>query len=358
MEVTIFGQKAKLHLRDMMNFNFIRTKSFGIDLGNNNTLITDSQKVLVAERSCIVMDRDRQHVKAIGDEAYEMFEKTHALLKPVKPLRGGVIADQTNAERMIRGLVEKACGPRTVFGRYDHIISGVPFDTTHVERMAVRNSLEQFNSNTVSLLYEPLAAALGMDLNIAEPDGKMIVDIGGGITEIVIISLSGIAAFHSLHAAGDTMDEDIRDHFRQRHHMLIGAKTAEELKIRLGTVRTQGLPADAKLSVKGKDLQSGIPVTSWVHPEEIAGILWKTFERIETAMIQTLEKCPPELAADIYNNGIHITGGNARLKGIKERFERKLKLPIHIDENALLSVTKGLGKALADPKKYTAVLQK
>jgi rod shape-determining protein MreB len=195
-----------------------------------------------------------------------------------------------------------------------------------------------------------------MDLDITEPDGKMVVDIGGGITEIVVISLSGIACFQSIKAAGDTMDEEIQHYFRRKYNMAIGLKTAEQVKIQVGAVADKIENAPAPMHVKGKDLMRGIPVTRLIDHVEVAGVLDKSISAIELSIVQTLERCPPELAGDIYGNGIYLTGGNAYLRGLKQRLERKTKLPIHIDPCALHSVSKGIAKTLKDPKKYRTVL--
>jgi rod shape-determining protein MreB len=340
----------------MLNFHFLRRKSFGIDLGNTNTLVSDSEKVLVSQPSYIVLDKTHQSVRAVGSDAYAMFEKTHDQLRPVKPMKAGVIADHTSASKMISALMLQAYGSKTVFNGYDNIISGVPYYTTNVERRALKAALEQFNAHHTYLLYEPLAAALGMGLDIEEPDGKMIVDIGGGITEIVVISLSGIASFQSIKVAGDTMDEEIRHYFRRKYNMSIGLKTAEQVKIQVGAVLENPDEIPASLIVKGKDMMRGIPVMRKINHCEVAGILEKTISSIELGIQQTLEKCPPELAGDIYGNGIYITGGNAMLRGLKERLESKIRIPVHIDPSALTSVSKGVARVLKDPKKYKSVL--
>jgi rod shape-determining protein MreB len=333
-----------------------KNRSFSIDLGNNNTLVADSTRMLLAQPSYIVFNSNHS-VKAVGEQAYEMFEKTHEELTPVKPLRGGVIADFNSASLMIKELVNKAYTQKaSFFSGYDHIISGVPYYTTEVERRALRDAIDQFNPRKRSLLFEPLAAAIGMGLNIQEPDGKMVIDIGGGITEIVIISLSGIAAFQSLKVAGDTFDMNIQDYFRRNFNMSIGLKTAEQVKILAGAVLEEIDPKPEIISVKGKDLMTGIPVTRKIDHREIAFILEKSVASIERSIIQTLETCPPELAADIYQNGMHITGGSSLLRGLKERFEKNMKLPVHLDEQPLSSVSRGIARVLANPKKFTGVL--
>lgn len=339
-----------------MRFNVFRNKSFAIDLGNTNTLVSDAEGVRLSQPTYIVFDMLNDSVKAVGDKAFSMFEKSHHELRPVKPLKGGVIADYDSATRLIRELIKQADTGRTFLNGYDNIISGIPYYTTEVERRALRDAVDQFNARKTSLFYEPLAAAIGIGLDIREPEGKMVIDIGGGITEIVVISLSGVAAFKSTKVAGDTFDAEIQDHFRRAYNMAIGLKTAEQVKIRVGAVSSLLQQAPEPMMVKGKDMVEGIPVTRRIDHSEVAFVLEKSFSSIEHAVLQTLETCPPELAADIYLNGIHVTGGNALLRGLKERLESKVKLPVHIDEDALLSVSKGAAQILRSPSKYKSVL--
>jgi len=333
--------------------------NLAIDLGNSNTLLSDQHNVLLSQPSCLVINQNNNKIEAVGEEAFDMFEKTTADLKSVKPLRGGVIADGESARKMLYAMVSSV-QKKSFFPRgYHYLISGIPYDTTEVEKRALRDALNQFRSRNTLLVYEPLAAALGMNLNIQEPEGKLIVDIGGGITEIVVISLSGIAAFQSIKVAGDTFDEDIRDHFRRNYNMAIGLKTAEQIKVSIGSVldkldvRGQEEPV---MKVKGKDLMEGIPTSRTISSREVASILNKSFSLIEGSIQQTLESCPPELAADIYRSGIYVTGGNAQLHGVKERLVRKFRLPVHIDEHALLSVSKGTAAIIQAPLKYHSVL--
>jgi rod shape-determining protein MreB len=339
----------------MFNFPTLSSKSFAIDLGNNNTLLIDQGGVLSSQPSFIAFDSATHSVKAIGDAAYNMYEKNHTELLPVKPLRGGVIADYESAATMIKEMV-RGIYPSSWRNSFGHIISGVPFATTEVERRALRDALDQFHARKTNLFFEPLAAATGMGLDIRTPEGKMIVDIGGGITEIVVISLSGIAVFHSSKVAGDSFTVEIQDAFRRNFNMSIGFKTAEQVKIQAGLVWPRMKEKPAPVLVRGKDIMEGIPVTRTISSSEVAEILNKPFQSIEEGIIHALEVCPPELAADIYQNGIHITGGGALLHGVRERLEYGLRLPIHIDEEPLLAVSKGIAQALRDPKKFRPVL--
>lgn len=336
--------------------NVFRNKSFALDLGNTNTIVCDKDGIKLSQPSYIVFDSNNHSVKAVGEQAYNIFEKNHDELKTVKPMKGGVIADYDSATRLIRELIRRADTTSGFFNGYDNIISGIPYYTTEVERRALRDAVDQFNARKTSLFYEPLAAAMGIGLDIREPEGKMVIDIGGGITEIVVISLSGVASFQSTKVAGDAFDEEIQDHFRRNYNMAIGLKTAEQIKINVGAVKTKLKETPPPMRVKGKDLIEGIPVTRQIDHSEVAFILEKSFSSIEHCIIQTLETCPPELAADIYLNGIHVTGGNALLRGLKERLEAKVKLPVHIDEDALVSVSKGAALMLRDPKKYRSIL--
>ena len=339
-----------------MNFNFFKNKNVAIDLGNNNTVVSDTDRVLLAQPSYIVFDSESQAVKAVGEKAFNMFEKNHNDLRPIKPLKGGVIADYESASKMIREMLSVAYSTKSFLSGYNNIITGIPYSTTEVERRALRDAFGQFNSRKTYMVYEPIAAALGIGLNINEPDGKMLIDIGGGITEIVVISLSGIAAFQSLKIAGDVFDEEIQDYFRRQYNMAIGLKTAEQVKIQVGSVLDKISNAPAPMRVRGKDMIEGIPVTRTIDHIEVTRILEKSISAIEHAIIQTLETCPPELAADIYQNGIHITGGNSMLRGLKERFEARIELPVHIDIEPLLSVSRGIARTLNDTKKYSSIL--
>ncbi len=332
---------------------FSHTK-IAIDLGNENTLLANEQGIVSSEPSYIVLEEATQRVAAIGTEAYQIFEKQHERLKPIKPLRWGVIADYESARLMMREMVARHYRPRW-WQSFDHVISGVPFSTTAVERRALREALDQFNARKTHLFFEPLAAATGMGLTIQSPEGKMVVDIGGGITEMVVISLSGIAVFHSTKVAGDAFTEAIRDHVRKAHQLIIGFRTAEHLKAALGSVWQQDVGA-ASLNVTGKDVKEGIPSTRTVTAAEVVSVLDKPFQAIEQGIIHTLEVCPPELAADLYQNGIHITGGGALLRGIQQRLKATLRLPVHIDPQPLLSVSHGIRQALREPARFKGVL--
>lgn len=334
---------------------FFKNQSLAIDLGNSNTRMTDADNVLYAQSSCIVFD-SKKSVKAIGDEAYKMFEKSHGGFRPVKPLKGGVIADYDSATAMISQMASLARVNKSRFSGFDHIISGVPYSTTEVERRALRDALDLLSPRKRYLLFEPIAAALGMGIDIGQPEGKMIIDIGGGITEIVIVSLSGIVAFQSTKVAGDTFDILIQDHFRRQRGIIIGNQTAERIKLKVGSVLVDLDPEPHPEIISGKDIKTGIPVSNKVGYREIAGVLSGAFEAIERCAQRVLQTCPPELSADIHKNGVYVTGGGALIKGIKPRLESTLQVPIHIDSNPLESVSKGASLTLRNPQRYRAVL--
>ncbi len=331
-------------------------QNLAIDLGNNNTLLTNQSSILLAEPSCMVINKNNNRVEAVGEKAFEMLEKTHHHLKPVKPMKGGVISDGESAKKMLKELVSKVSKPSFLRGGFNYLLSGIPYDTTSVEKRALRDALDQFASRKTFLMYEPLAAALGLGLDIREPEGKLLVDMGGGITEVVVISLSGIAAFQSSKIAGDHLDEEIRDHFRKKYNMAIGLKTAEAVKIKLGCVSDSLARVQNKIAVTGKDLIEGIPVKREISEAELCEVLNSPIQKIEEAIHATLQTCPPELSADIHQSGIYVTGGNGLLKGIRERFEKTFKLPVTIDPNALTSVSKGIARALTTPEKFQSVL--
>lgn len=334
---------------------FSRSGNLAIDLGNTNTLLRDQHHLLLSEPSVLIVDEDSHRIEAVGEQAYAMLEKTHHHLKPIRPLRGGVISDGESAKQMMRALVRKASRPSLLRG-FQFLISGVPYDTTPVEKRALRDTLDQFSARHTHLVHEPLAAALGMGLNIQEPEGKLVVDIGGGITEVVVISLSGVAAFQSVRVAGDTLDEEIQDYFRREHHLAIGLKTAEQLKKELGCVYEPIASSTIGRLVKGKDLREGIPSTRWVSEAEISRVLDRPFRQIESCIHQSLEACPPELAGDLYRTGMFVTGGHARLTGLAERFHKLFQIPVHVDPQALLSVSKGIAHILNRPAAFRSVL--
>lgn len=331
----------------------LTTKKFAIDLGNNKTLLADEQKVLASHPSFVAVDRQLGKPVAVGSEAYRIFEKHPDRMKTVQPLRWGVIADYESARWMIGELVKQHCA-LPWWQSFDHIVAGVPSAATEVEKRALRDALAQFPARRTHILFEPLAAAMGMGLNIHSSDAKLVVDIGGGITEIAVISLSGLVVLRSTKVAGDAMTAAIQDYVRQAHHVTIGWRTAESVKMEIGTVHPHA--PNAQAMAKGKCLREGLPVVIRLSSHELAEVLDRAVQSIEDCLRQVLEVCPPELSADLYQGGIYLTGGGSLLNGIPERIARRIGIPVHVDPHPLVSVGLGIGKALRAPKALGPVL--
>ncbi len=332
-------------------FNFFSSE-IAIDLGTANTLIMYNDQIVVDEPSIVALDRMTGKVLAIGYEAQQMHEKTHENIKTVRPLRDGVIADFTVAEHMIRGMI-KMIHPNKRFMPSNHkMVICIPSGITEVEKRAVRDSAEHAGAKEVYLIPEPMAAAIGIGINVEEPIGHMIVDIGGGTTEIAVIALSGIVSDQSIRIAGDEFNSDILDYMRRQHNLLIGERSAERIKIEVGAALPELDDPPQDIEIRGKDLMTGIPKTISISYREIAHALNKSIMKIEEAILKALEFTPPELSADIYDRGIHITGGGALLRGLDIRLQEKTKLPIHIAEDPLKAVVRGTGIALKNTHKF------
>lgn len=332
-------------------FDFLTT-DIAIDLGTANTLIMYNDQIVVDQPSIVALDRISEKVIAIGLEAQQMHEKTHEKYKTIRPLRDGVIADFTVAEHMIRGMIKLIPANKKLFSTSYRMVICIPSGITEVERRAVKDSAEQAGAKEVHLIAEPMAAAIGIGLNVKEPTGNMIVDIGGGTTEIAVIALSGIVTDQSIRIAGDEFNDDILDYMRKQHNMLIGERSAERIKIEVGAALPEIDSPPQDIEIRGKDLMTGIPKTISISYREVAHALNKSITKIEDAILKALENTPPELSADIYDRGIYLSGGGALLRGLDKRLAEKTKLPVHIAPDPLKAVVRGTGIALKSLDEY------
>lgn len=332
-------------------FDFF-THQIAIDLGTANTLIVFNDEVVVDQPSIIARDRNTKKTIAVGDRAMQMFGKTHENIETIRPLKDGVIADFQAAEEMIRELIKMLYTKKSWFSPAYKMVICIPSGITEVEKRAVFNSAERAGGKENYLIYEPMAAALGIGINIDEPVGNMVVDIGGGTTEIAVISLMGIVQNESIKTAGDSFTNDIIDFVRKDYRILIGERTAENIKIQIGSAITDLDDPPEMMQVNGRGIQDGIPKEITLGYSDIAKCLDKSIIKIEDAIMRALETTPPELASDIYKSGIYLTGGGALLRGLDERLSRRTKLKITIPEDPLKAVVRGTGIALRDTKKY------
>ncbi|MBO8151325.1 MAG: rod shape-determining protein [Candidatus Neomarinimicrobiota bacterium] len=327
------------------------TGDLAIDLGTANTLIYVKGKgVVLNEPSIVAQSAHTGEVVAVGKEAKEMLGKTHKDIVTVRPLKDGVIADFEMTDAMIRGFIRKINISRIARPR---MVICIPSGITEVEKRAVRDSADRANAREVFLVEEPIAAAIGIGIDISEPVGNIIVDIGGGTTEIAVIALNGIVTKQTIRVAGDEMDEAIIQYFKREHNLLIGERTAEWIKCTVGSAMPIN---DTTVSVKGRSLVAGIPKTIEVSSVEIRECLKDTIDLIIDAIKQALESTPPELSSDILDKGIILSGGGALLKGLDQRIRVETGLPVHVAEEPLLSVVRGTGAILENIDRYRDIL--
>ncbi|MBU0475662.1 MAG: rod shape-determining protein [Bacteroidetes bacterium] len=322
-----------------------------MDLGTANTLIFIKGKgIVLNEPSIVAFDRNTKKIIAIGNEAKAMQGREHKEIRVSRPMRDGVIADFEIAEGMIRAFLKRASKGAFSTRR---IVVAIPSGVTEVEKRAVRDSAEHAGAKEVHLIYEPMAAAIGIGIDVEAAAGNMIIDIGGGTTEIAIISLAGIVNQESIRIAGDEMNNAIMQFFKKNYNLLVGERTAEMIKCEVGSAMP--LKEEITIQVKGRDLIGGIPKTTEVSSVEIRDALNENVIQIVEAVKQTLERTPPELSADILDRGIMLTGGGALLKGLDERLKMETKLPVHVAEDPLTAVVRGTGKSIENINKYSKV---
>ncbi len=337
-------------------FNFL-TQEIAIDLGTANTLIIHNDKVVVDEPSIVAVDRMTGKVIAVGKQAQQMHGKTHENIKTIRPLKDGVIADFHAAEHMIRGMIKMINPGRKLFTPSLKMVICIPSGITEVEKRAVRDSAEHAGGKEVYLIHEPMAAAIGIGIDVEEPMGNMIIDIGGGTSEIAVIALGGIVCDKSIRIAGDEFTANIEEYMRRQHNILIGERSAERVKIEVGAAMTEIDNPPPDYAVHGRDLMTGIPKEIYVSYVEIAHALDKSISKIEEAILNALEMTPPELSADIYRTGIYLAGGGSMLRGLDKRISLKTKLPVHIAEDPLRAVARGTGIALKNVDKFPFLMK-
>ena len=316
---------------------FSLTKEIAIDLGTANTIILHNDKIVIDEPSIVAIDKTTQKLKAVGKEAQQMRGRENPNITTIRPLRQGVIADFNAAELMIRGLVKKSSGNRGWFSPSLRMVVGLPSGSTEVEIRAVRDSSEHAGGRDVYMIYEPMAAALGIGLDVEAPAGNMIVDIGGGTTEIAVISLGGIVTNKSIQIAGDDLTEDIIGHMRRAHNVKVGERTAELIKMNVGSALTELENPPEDYIVHGPNHITALPMEVPVSYQEISHCIEKSISKIEAAVLSALEQTPPELYADIVRNGIWLAGGGALIRGLDKRLTDKIGIQFHVADDPLLS---------------------
>ena len=320
-------------------------------------MIIHNDKVVVDEPSIVAKNIRTGEVVAIGKRAQQMHGKTHQQIETLRPLKDGVIADFQASEQMIRGFIEMLNMKGSVFAPSLKMVVCIPSGVTEVEKRAVIDSAEHAGAKDVWLIHEPMAAAIGIGIDVLEPKGNMVIDIGGGTTEIAVISLGGIVCDKSIRVAGDELTANIQYHMKTRHNIAIGDIMAEQIKIHCGSALTELEDPPPNYAVHGRDLMSGIPKEVIVTYKEIAGALSNSIEQIEEAVMSALFNTPPALSADIYNEGLYLTGGGSMLRGLDKRISKKTKLPVYVAEDPLRAVARGTGIALKNTDRYTFLMR-
>ncbi|MDR2968140.1 MAG: rod shape-determining protein [Tannerellaceae bacterium] len=336
---------------------FSFTQELAMDLGTANTIIISNGKVVVDQPSVVALDRRTDKVLAIGEKARQMHGKTHENIRTVRPLRDGVIADFFAAEQMIRGMIKMINNRSRWFSPSLRIVVCIPSGSTEVEIRAVRDSAEHAGGRDVYMIYEPMAAAIGIGLDVEAPEGNMIVDIGGGTTEIAVISLGGIVSNKSIRIAGDDLTADIMEYMRRQHNVKVGERTAEQIKINVGSALTflDNPPDD--FTVHGPNQMTSLPMEVPVTYQEVAHCMEKSISKMEAAILSALEQTPPELYADIVRNGIFLAGGGALMRGLDKRLTDKINIKFHVAEDPLHAVARGTGIALKNIDKFNFLIR-
>ncbi len=338
-------------------FDFM-VQDVAIDLGTANTLIIHDNKIVIEGPSIVAQKRSSKKYIAVGEAAKQMQGKTHDDIKTIRPLKDGVIADFKASEYMIKEFIKRVPGiRRSLFTSSLRMVICIPSGITEVEERAVRDSAYNMNAKEVYLIHEPMAAAIGIGIDISQPKGNMIVDIGGGTSEIAIIALGGIVRDKSIKVAGDIFTDDITYYLRTGHNLYIGERTAENIKIAVGAAIADLDTPPEDVAVQGRDSVTGKPKQIVISHREVAQALDSSILRIEEAIMEALSQTPPELAADIYNTGIYMAGGGAILRGLDKRISARTDLPVYIAEDPLRAVVRGTGIALKNLEKYKSLMK-
>ena len=321
------------------------SNDIGIDLGTANTLVyVRDHGIVLREPSVVAVQAGTNKVLSVGDEAKRMLGRTPANIVAVRPMKDGVIADFEVTEAMLRHFIRKAHGRRTFFRPRPRVVIAVPSGITEVEKRAVKESAMRAGAREVFLIEEPMAAAIGCGLPVQEAAGNMIVDIGGGTTEVALISLAGIVFSRSVRVAGDELDEAIMQYMKRAYNLMIGERTAEEIKIKIGSAYP--IENETTMDVKGRDLVAGLPKTLTITSQEVREALLEPISTIVESVRVTLERCPPELSADLVDRGLVLAGGGALLRGLDKLLSEETGLPVHVAEDPLSAVAEGTGRAL------------
>lgn len=340
-----------------MAFSFLN-QELAIDLGTANTIIYQNGQIVLDEPSIVAIDNNTGKCIALGRQAKMMHEKVNPGIKTIRPLKDGVIADFNAAEMMIRGFIKKVNSKHhSIFTPNLKVVIGIPSGSTEVEIRAVRDSSEHAGGRDVFLIFEPMAAALGIGLDIEAPKGNMVVDIGGGTTEIAVISLGGLVVQDSIRTAGDVFTSDIQYYMRQQHNIKIGEITAEKIKIQVGAVLSDLDEEPEPMIVKGPNLMTAHPVEAVISHQEIAHCLDKSIAKIEASILHVLEMTPPELYADIVESGIYLSGGGALLRGLAQRLTNKTTIEFHVSEDPLHAVARGTCEAIKNTERYPFLMR-
>ena len=336
---------------------FSLTQELAIDLGTANTLIIYNGKVVVDEPSIVALDAHTGKVMAIGDQARQMQGRENPNIKTIRPLKEGVIADFNATELMLRGMIKKVRTTSSMFSPSLRMVICIPSGSTNVEIRAVRDSAEHAGGRDVYMIFEPMAAALGAGLDVEAPEGNMIIDIGGGTSEIACISLGGIVCSESINIAGDVFTEDIKNYVRQQHNIRIGERTAEAIKCAIGAAVPELEDEPEDFVITGPNILTSLPQTVTLSYNEIAYALEKSLVKLDAALMKVLETMPPELYADIVKKGVYLAGGGALIKGLDKRLSNKSGLPFHIAEDPLRAIARGTGIAMKNIDKFSFLMK-